>query len=99
MNSIKIALVFKDKEVAKNFVATNAPNDTIILDSINEFIYETTILEFYWIKAFTNFKGRRFNFIYTTEDIRDTKWFDEVIRPMQIVGTGAIETKVLDYAT
>lgn len=93
MNSIKVALVFKNKEMAKDFVARNAPNGVIKIDSVHEFVYETPILHFYWIKAFTNSKSKRVNFVYTTEDIRDTKWFDEVIRPMQIVGTGAIDQK------
>lgn len=93
MNSIKIALVFENKEIAKDFVIKNAPNGTIKINSVHEFVYETPILHFYWVKPFTNFRGKRVNFVYTTEGIRDTKWFDEVIRPMQIVGTGAIDQK------
>jgi len=93
MNRIKIALVFEDIETAKSFVAINAPNGVVKINSTNEFVYETPILYFYWVKPFTNFKGRRVNFVYTTEDIRDTEWFNCIIRPMQIVGTVAIDPK------
>lgn len=99
MNKIKIALVFENIETAKKFVAINAPNGVVKINSANSFVYDTQILHFYWVKPFVDCRGGRANFVYTTEDIRDTKWFDEVIRPMQIVGTGVIETKVLGDAT
>ncbi len=91
MNKIEIALVFENIETAKSFVAINVPNGMVRIDSANEFVYETPILRFNWIKPFTNFKGKRVNFVFTTEDIRDTTWFDCVIRPMQVVGTCAID--------
>lgn len=91
MNKIKIALVFADKSTAKSFVNDNAPNGEIRRDSEREFVYETPILRFEWIKPFLNYKAHRLNFIFTNENIRDTEWFDTVIRPMQIVGTGAID--------
>lgn len=75
MNKIKIALVFENIETAKSFVAINAPNGMVRIDSANEFVYETPILRFNWIKPFTNCKDKRVNFVFTTEDIRDTKWF------------------------
>lgn len=93
INSIKVALVFEEKQTAKDFVMKNAPNGTVKIDSTYEFVYETPIIHFYWHKPFINCKGRRINFVYTTEDIRDTDWFDMVIRPMQVVGTGAIDQK------
>lgn len=85
--------MFEDKDTAKEFALRNAPGGTIVIDSGNQFVYETSILRFDWIRPFTRFKGKRTNFVYTTENIRDTPWFDTVIRPMQIVGTGAIDQK------
>lgn len=93
MNKVKVALVFEDKETAKRFVLESAPNGTAKIDSKAQFIYETSILCFTWIKPFTSFKGGRVNFVFTTEDIRNTDWFDVVIRPMQVVGTGTIDQK------
>lgn len=95
MNKIKVALVFEDKSTAKSFVANNAPNGEIKRDYSNEFVYETPMLHFEWIKPFLNYKGQRFNFVFTNEVIRDTDWFDTVIRPMQIVGTGAIDQRTI----
>ena len=91
MNKIKVALIFDDKGTAKSFVFENAKGGIIKIDSDNQFVYETSILYFEWIKPSIYFKGHRVNFVYTTENIRDTPWFDTVIRPMQIVGTGAID--------
>lgn len=91
MNKIKVGLVFESKDTAKSFVSENAPYGGTIKDSAHEFVYETSMLIFIWIKPFSNFKGRRLNFVFTIEEIRDTEWFDTVIRPMQIVGTGAID--------
>lgn len=91
MNKIKVALVFEDKNTAKQFALTKAPNGTVMVDSESHFVFETSILRFDWIKAFTNFKGKRVNFVFTTKDIRDTNWFDVIIRPMQMPGTGVID--------
>lgn len=91
MNKIKVGLVFESKDTAKDFVSENAPHGETIRDSKHEFVYETSMLVFIWIKPFSTFKGRRLNFVFTIEEIRDTEWFDTVIRPMQIVGTGAID--------
>ena len=91
MNKIKIGLVFENKDTARAFVCANLPYGKTIIDSNCEFVYETSIANFIWIKPFANFKGIRLNFVFTTEEIRDTDWFDTVIRPMQIVGTGAID--------
>jgi len=91
VNKIKVALVFADKSVANEFVIQNAPGGIVKIDSENQFVYETQMLLFYWIKPFTQFKGQRVNFVFTTQNVRDTTWFDSVIRPMQIVGTGAID--------
>lgn len=93
MNKIKVGLVFEDKETAKVFVCANQPYGKIVRDNKNEFVYETPIIIFTWIKPFINTHGVRLNFVFTTEEIRDTEWFDTVIRPMQIVGTGAIDQK------
>lgn len=93
MNKIKVALIFEDKSVAKKFALENAPGGAVKIDSEYQFVYETSILYFDWIKPSIRFKGQRVNFVYTTEDIRDTPWFDAVIRPMQMVGTGAIDQK------
>jgi len=90
MNKIKVALIFEDKSMAKNFVAENAPYGIVRIDSQLQFVYETSILRFDWIKPFINFKGKRVNFVFTTKDIRDSIWFDTVIRPMQMVGTGVV---------
>lgn len=90
MNKIKVALIFEDKSVAKKFVAENEPYGIVRIDSQFQFVYETSILRFDWIKPFINFKGQRVNFVFTTKDIRDSLWFDTVIRPMQMVGTGVI---------
>lgn len=92
-NKIKVALIFEDKNVAKKFALGKAPGGTVEIDTQHQFVYETSILRFDWIRPFINFKGKRINFVYTTEDIRDTDWFDVVIRPMQMVGTGAIDQK------
>lgn len=91
MNKIKVGLVFEDKNTAKKFISEHAPYGKAILDSEHEFVYETSMLVFFWIKPFSTCKGRRLNFIFTVEEIRDTEWFDTVIRPMQTVGTGAID--------
>ena len=91
MNKIKVGLVFKNKETAKAFVCENMPYGKTKRDSENEFIYETSMVNFVWLKPFGNFSGFRLNFVFTTEDIRDTDWFDTVIRPMQMVGTGSID--------
>lgn len=91
MNKIKIALVFEDKNTAKSFVDENAPDGEVKRDCEHEFIYETPILRFTWIKPFVNFKGQRLNYVFTKESIKDTDWFDRVIRPAQMVGTGAID--------
>lgn len=93
INKIKVALVFEDKETAKKFVLENAPGGTVTIDSGQQFVYETPILRFNWVKPSINFKGQRVNFVYTTEAIRDTLWFDAVIRPMQCAGTGVIDQK------
>ena len=93
MNKIKVALIFEDKNVAKKFAFKNAPDGTVVMDSQSQFVYETSILRFDWIKPNINFKGKRIHFVYTTEDIRNTHWFDAVIRPMQIVGVGVIGQK------
>ena len=93
MNKIKVALIFEDKSVAKKFALENAPDGAVKIDSEYQFVYETSILYFDWIKPSIRFKGQRVNFVYTTGNIRDTPWFDAVIRPMQMVGTGAIDQK------
>lgn len=90
MNKIKVALIFEDKSVAKKFAFENAQEGVVIIDSKHQFVYETSILRFDWIKPSISFKGRRVNFVFTTKEIRDTPWFDAVIRPMQMVGTGVI---------
>lgn len=89
-NKIKIALIFPDKSTAKSFVSEKAPGGVVKVDSRNQFVYETSFSIYSWIKPFTTFRGQRANFVFTTEDVRDTDWFDTVIRPMQIVGTGCI---------
>lgn len=91
MNKIKVGLVFKDKDTAKAFVCANSPYGKTVKDSEREFVYETPVANFVWIKPFDNILGMRLNFVFTTEEIRDTDWFDTVIRPMQMVGTGAID--------
>lgn len=90
MNKIKVALIFEDKSAAKKFVVENAPYGAVRIDSQHQFVYETSILRFDWVKPFINFKGQRVNFVFTTKNIRDSLWFDTVIRPMQMVGTGVI---------
>lgn len=91
-NKIKIALVFRDKDAAKNFALETSANGIVKIDSTHQFVYETPILRFVWIRPFTyHLVGSRINFVYTTEYVRNTEWFDEVIRPMLMGGTGAID--------
>lgn len=91
INKIKVGLVFENKDAAKSFVSENLPYEKTIRESKYEFICETPIMKLVWLKPFQNIKGIRLNFVFTTEEIRDTNWFDTVIRPMQIVGTGTIK--------
>lgn len=91
MNKIKIGLVFENKDTAKEFVIKHAPYGETIKDNECEFIYETSILRFIYIKPFLNYKAHRLNFAFTNESIRDTEWFDRVISPVQIVGIGIID--------
>lgn len=90
-NRIKIGLVFNTAEEAKDFVEAYAPPATKKIYSRYGLIYETPIMVFHWVKPFSETCGQRFNFIFTTEAIRNTDWFDTCIRPAQRVGTSAID--------
>lgn len=95
INKVKIGLVFETKDIARDFIHRYAPESEVKLDNKYGFICETPILHFVWIKAFTEGCGQRLNFVFTTEEIRNTIWFDKVIRPMQWLGTSTIEE--VDY--
>ncbi len=86
-NKIKIGLVFNNKNDAVDFINKNILGGIFIKQSMNELIYETPLERFTWIKPFSNFKGYRLNFVFTTKDIHNTDWFKEVIYPMLIAGT------------
>lgn len=89
-NKIKIGLIFNTKETAADFINQNILNGTFIRHFASELVYETPLERFIWIKPFSTFRGYKLNFVFTTKDIRDTKWFDEVIRSMLVCGTGTI---------
>lgn len=93
ISKIKVALVFNEKDTAVEFVRENTTDGMVVATSVHQFVYETPILRFEWIKPFCNFKGQRVNFVFTTKAIRDTQWFDSVIRPMQMGGTGIFDVK------
>lgn len=90
-NKIKVGLFFEDKKSVIDFVSFSCLNATKRFESIDELIYESPIMKFKWIKPFSQFRHERFNFVFTTEEIRNTEWFDTVVRPCLITGTSAID--------
>lgn len=91
MNKIKVGLAFENKDTAREFVSKYAPYGEAIRDSENEFIYDTPMMRFIYIKPFVSSKCIRLNFVYTVKEIQDTTWFNTVVRPLQTLGIGVID--------
>lgn len=90
-NKLKIGLIFETKDEVKAFVKLNCPAATVSLETANTLVYNTLGFYFDWLKPNSHFKGKRYNFVFTTEEIRNTEWFDTVIRPCLMAGTSAID--------
>lgn len=88
MDKIRVGLVFEDKEDAVSFMRAYSKDTT--LDNGLE-IYESSTMVFHWIKPFSLALGLRLNFVFTTQDVRNTDWFNTVIRPMLMPGEAIID--------
>ncbi len=93
MNKIKVGLVFRTKNEAKNFVYDIIHGT--VRESKNEFVFETDFVRFEWIPAYSNFRGKKLNFVYTIKEICSSEWFTSVVMPMLCVG-GWFSTGIVD---
>lgn len=89
MQKIRVAVICDTLQEAQDFLGKLAPDAMKVKCGISEYSVETNFLHIDWIKTGAiNFLGWRLNYVYTTKEIYDSKWFNTVISPMFICGVG-----------
>lgn len=80
MRKFKVGLVFKYPKEAEAFVRINFPKAIEITQ--HPYIAESNIYRFNYIPAFGCFLGKRFDYVVTTKEIKETEWFTQIVYPM-----------------
>lgn len=91
IQKIRVAVICDTLQEAQDFISKLAPDAMKVKRGISEYSVETNAMHIDWIKTgATNFLGWRLNYVYTTREILDSKWFRAIIVPMFCTGIGDI---------
>lgn len=75
-----IGLVFETVEEAQLFVKNKFPEAKLMRNY--PYSVETDIFRIHYIPAYKCFCGQRLNHLFTTNEIAQSEWFNNVINPM-----------------
>lgn len=94
MQKIRVGIVCDTLQEAQDFIEKLAPDAARVRGGFSEYSVETNAMRIDWIPTETErFLGWRLNYVYTTNGIRNSRWFKTVIEPMFVCGIGDIRNE------